>query len=150
MEEINPMQQLINDMNEATRLDRGREYNLGMLIKDLEPYKEEFIDVVYDDGTVPGEFMSWRGLYNCLALDYYGANNHTPAHVLYEMAVRANGHTFEGYKGGDFTMDLDTPIYQANYGDCYSVRDNEWVTVKIVGVRKEADKLVLVTKVEED
>lgn len=149
-EEVNPIQRFIDDLNETTRLEHGREYNLGMLIRDLEPYRDQHIDVVFDDGTVPGEFMSWRGLYNCLALDYYGSNNHTSAHTLYEMAVQANGHTFEGYKGGDFTMDAGTPIYQANYGECYTVRNNEWETVKVIGVRSEGDRLILLTRVEED
>lgn len=94
--------------------------------------------------------MSWRGLYNCLSLDYYGANNHTSAQVLYNMAVEATNKVFTGYKGGEFKMDLNTPIYQANYGECYAVRNDEWTTVKVVGVKDEGDRLILVTRVEED
>lgn len=52
-EEVNPIQRFIDELNETTRLERGQEYNLGMLIKDLEPHKDKHIDVMFDDGMVP-------------------------------------------------------------------------------------------------
>ena len=32
-------------------------------------------------------------------------------------AEKANGSKFEGYKGGDFTMTRDTPVWFSHYAD---------------------------------
>ena len=31
-------------------------------------------------------------------------------------ALLAHGKTFEGYKGGEFTMEGDTPVWYSHYG----------------------------------
>lgn len=35
------IQDLVNGLNEKMKIESGKEYNLGNLIDDLEPYKEE-------------------------------------------------------------------------------------------------------------
>ena len=151
MEEINPVQQLINKMNEQAKLYEGKEYNLGNLIDDLEPYKDQDIPVIFDDGFVPGDFMSWRGRYNCLSLDYHQSDLvYTSSIALYNMAKCALNSPFEGYKGGTFIMDKDTPIYKAYYGECEAIRYGKYGIVKIVGIEKESSKIILKTRLIEE
>ena len=147
----NPVQKYIDYMNEQNRLNEGKEYNIGMLLKDLEPYKNLPIDVKFDDGTSPNQLMSWRGRYNCLALEYYRENDcHMTASVFYNAVKEAIGQTFRGYKGGDFLMDENTPIYKANYGECYARCSEGYGVVKIVGIKKEDDKIIILTRVSEE
>ena len=143
------MQDLINRMNELEKVKSGKEYNLGNLIDDLEEYKNEFLEVKFEDGSIPTEFDSWRGSYCELALGYEEKGTcHSPS--LYRKAYNANNSIFEGYKGGDFTMDRNTPIHQANYGKS-GVEDNngKYYCKKIIGVKKIDNKLIILTRNEE-
>jgi hypothetical protein len=58
---------------------------------------------------------SYRGYYEDLAFE--PALNVTVKQML-AAAEYANGHTYEGYKGGDYVMDRETDCWLANYGDC--------------------------------
>ena len=64
------MQNLINQINNISKINSGKEYNLGNLIEDLEKYKETFKLVEFDNGKIPTDFSSWRGNYCELALEY--------------------------------------------------------------------------------
>lgn len=61
-----------------------------------------------------GSPMSYRGYYDELAFE--PEENVTVSHML-ENALSALGKTFEGYKGGDFTMRENTPCWIAHYGN---------------------------------
>lgn len=143
------LQQLINDINEQNKIESGKEYNLGDFIKDLEKYKNEFLEVEFDNGFIPTEFDSWRGSYCELALGYKkeGIIHNTG---LYRKAFNANNSIFEGYKGGEFLMDLDTPIHQANYGEVGIIEEESYPERKIIGLKKENNKLIIITRVEEE
>jgi hypothetical protein len=131
------MQSIVNMINENAKKESGKEYNLGMLINDLEKYNNEFLEVEFDDGSIPSDFDSWRGSYCELALGYEEkgiCHNHT----LYRKAYNANGSMYEGYKGGEFIMDLDTPMHQANYGeDSVYLENGDCECKKIIGVEKK-------------
>lgn len=60
-----------------------------------------------------GHPHSWRGDYAQLAFE--PEENVTVAYML-EAAKSALGATYEGYKGGDFTMDEYTRIHIEEYG----------------------------------
>ncbi len=87
----------------------------------------ELIDVLSQAGAnntvqfdfsckAPGPVASYRGYYDHLALDPDG-----PSPVRVETMLQnlndAVGSVFEGYKGGDFRMSRDTPIWVAAYGE---------------------------------
>ena len=131
------LQDLIDEMNEKEKIESGKEYNLGMLIKDLEPYKEEFLDVEFEDGTVPTEFDSWRGSYCELMLSYSDKGNISSCD-FYRKAFNTNGSMFTGYKGGDFIMDLATPIHKDFYGGASGD--------KIIGIEERNGKLIILTR----
>lgn len=143
------LQKLINDINENTRLNRGKEYNLGNLIDDLQRYRESVKLIEFDDGSIPSDFMSWRGVYNHLALGYEKEGNEF-AETIWRKAYNANGSIFEGYKGGEFQMDRDTPIYQANYGEASVYTKDGYVEKKIIGIQEKDDKIIIITRIDED
>jgi hypothetical protein len=70
----------------------------------------------FADGGYPGKAGSYRGYYSDLALSKSEAPK-TAAEFLAQCEA-ANGATFRGYKGGDYTMGSDTPLWRAEYGDC--------------------------------
>jgi hypothetical protein len=102
--------------------------------------------VRFDDGTPATQFFSWRGSYDELTLhESYGEWNgggydHAPPVTVAELlkkAREADGGTFEGWKGGDFTMGRHTPVWADAPGD-YNCR-------AIVGVAVEGGEFVLGT-----
>lgn len=142
------MEEWIIQMNEKQKIESGKEYNLGELIKDLEKYKDSTILVEFDNGKIPTQFSSWRGSYCELALEYKDEGI-CFADSLYINAFNANGSIFEGYKGGIFEMDLNTPIHQANYGDVGVKINNEYNEYKIVGIKEENGKVIIITRIED-
>ena len=139
------IQKMIDEMNEKQRIESGKEYNLGMFINDLKKYKDDYKinSVEFEDGTKPVEFDSWRGSYCELSLTFTSDESYRIFPMtMYQKAFNANGSMFFGYKGGEFVMDLDTPIHKANYGECgYE---------KIIGVKKENDKLIICVRNDEE
>lgn len=119
---------------------------LGQLIESIaaippnweKASKGDTKDVRFDFGYFfPTRLSSWRGSYDELAIEYmdgdearelYAARqkNKVKNHKLIKepsvteflaMLNDAVGKEFTGYKGGEFTMGLNTPIWVANSGD---------------------------------
>lgn len=118
---------------------------LGELIKALEGYTRNHEVLLKDIQRreiigVPGKLDSWRGVYAHLALGYgqrkdeYFDPSPTVADLLAD-AKSAVGKTFQGYKGGDFTMDRSTPVWISNVG--------EYQHLGIVGHEIEGPAVVL-------
>ena len=68
---------------------------------------------------------SYRGYYDHLALSYWnediGQDKRAPTvGALVATLETANGKTYEGYKGGNYKMNLETPVWVDNWGDCTS------------------------------
>lgn len=98
---------------------------LGQLIKELQSHDPE-AEVKFDFAEFyPTTFMSWRGDYGELALSYEHGDTirfvmEKPLPTvgdLLKAAHEANGRTFTGYKGGNFTMGPETEIWVAQYGE---------------------------------
>lgn len=89
---------------------------LGELIAALETLPPD-AHIEYDDGSFVGSFDSWRGAYRELTLipEYNYSWTNYVKNVLRE-ARAAVGHTFQGYKGGDFTMSEETAVWADEYG----------------------------------
>lgn len=106
------------------RMKRSDQLTLGIMIQKLEPIVEKQKErkdeatVFYDFGNLfPTEIDSWRGSYAELALNYTESGE-SPMKVsaFLSLLKESVGKTFQGYKGGDFTMSNDTPVWVANYG----------------------------------
>lgn len=110
------MQALVDAMN-ATSLATRANYHLtlGAAIEALEeiaPSTPATLSVV---GT-PGRVRSYRGYYSDLAFEPE-LSPVTVGEVLSDLKA-ALGATFEGYKGGDFVMGANTPLWVAEWGSC--------------------------------
>jgi hypothetical protein len=83
---------------------------LGELIEILEAAPQ---DKIVRFGFAEAD--SYRGYYEELAFE--PAENVLVADMLRE-AKQAMGKTYQGYKGGDYTMTAHTPCWIAKYGHC--------------------------------
>ena len=82
---------------------------LGRLIEALEEFDD---DQLFPFGmTTP---HSYRGHYEELAFVPCGWME---AHEILAAARSAVGATYQGWKGGDFTMTLETPVHLSRIGD---------------------------------
>lgn len=102
--------------------------HLGDLIDTLEWFPSG-MPIQFKGSDGPLCFRSWRGDYSHLTLNF---DSRTPNHTcdvaaLLRAARDADGATFEGYKGGDFTMNLSTPVWADDYGDSYG-----WAVIGVV------------------
>lgn len=84
--------------------------NLGKLIDWLEKQDQELI--VKDGFSSP---HSDRGSYDELA---FTPEPESKISDMLAHAKSADGGTFEGWKGGDFTMSRSTSVYIGRYGEC--------------------------------
>lgn len=89
---------------------------LGAFIKALEACPQD-AGVSFDfGGCYPTEFASYRGSYEQLALGFDDKIVRPTVANLLARAKESLGKTFEGYKGGDYTMLEYTPLWVSNYG----------------------------------
>lgn len=110
---------IMDGMHAAAKVTGAAEtFTLGRLIdalKSLPPDTHVCFDFC---GTTPGKLISWRGVYSQLALPPGDGSGGKPVAELIADCEKAVGGTFEGYKGGDYVMDRETPVYVDRYGEC--------------------------------
>ena len=118
----------------------GAQWNLGQLIDALaawrRPHKQgsdEEPRVVLDFGYfVPTGLSSYRGFYEHLAINYDDPNAYrgdgSPkvvgplvSYFIERLTKAAAGEVFEGYKGGQYRMSRETPLWVASYGEAPGV-----------------------------
>jgi hypothetical protein len=93
--------------------------------------------VVLDTGGHPGDVDSYRGYYERLAI---AQGDPITAAEFVKVLDDADGSTFMGYKGGEYTMHSGTFVHVAEYGDCGRA---------VVGVHVDGDVVVIETEGEE-
>ncbi len=140
------------NLERQEKLKDSAQLTLGELIIKLETIPDKTKSVVYDFGEfVPTEIDSWRGIYAELALDYDKKEPKTIEQIL-NLLKNAVGKTFEGYKGGDFRMGRNTPIWVANYSESsvadYKGKLDTYPSVAVVEV-VDGPMVVLVTDINE-
>ena len=135
-----PVQNLFYSIMKGYELERAKIYSLGAFIIDLQK-EDQDKEIVFDGAPsaypYPGDFDSYRGYYSDLMLSFSDATC-TVGDVLVKCDA-ANGATYQGYKGGDYTMGLATPLFAADYGCCGR---------QIVGL-EGGDKITILTKKED-
>ena len=129
------LQKLMDAMNTVSRNTRSQyQLTLKNLIEALEALPTGAVVVCGDAPEQhPGDGASYRGYYSDLSFEPTGA----PVTVEAFLAECRSclGQTFTGYKGGDFRMDDDTPLWIAEYGSAPGRA--------IMGVRVAGDNAVL-------
>lgn len=108
---MNRMQELIDALSEGWRKERAE---TQMTIEDLLSRLDDMGPDVMLDGL--GHPHSYRGYYSDLALEPL------PGGVtVAKLAIEVNsvlGTELTGYKGGEFLMQKNTPVWVSHYGDC--------------------------------
>ena len=128
------MQKIIDLMGETGRIARSHYHvTLGGLIAELDKLEWDR-PVEFVGGGSPRSPHSYRGYYSDLSFEHGGEIN---AKELLAMCRDALGRSFEGYKGGDFVMKEDTPLWAAPYGCCGPA---------IIAVTVTPEKVLLTTK----
>jgi hypothetical protein len=153
---------LQEELNKAVAAERLIELQklpvitLGELLKKLDSLETEYESydgklepksVRFNFGSlVPTDFASWRGVYAEIALGYgmqgYDGDDKAPTLAEFIEQVRATiGSTYEGWKGGDFTMTEDTPVWIDNPGNytntmLVDIQDDKY-SVTLLGVQQK-------------
>jgi hypothetical protein len=102
--------------------------SLGSLIEALSKIENKEADVQFDFCYLrPTKVGSYRGYYDHLALGWSDESvtdkdgkflRHWPSvQSLIDELKAAIGRTFEGWKGGDYRMTEETPVWVANRGE---------------------------------
>ena len=88
---------------------------IGQVIAWLEPVKPDVSVMLDFGGLVPSGLHSWRGNYADLAIGF-SIDGEVTAGMLLALLRSGIGKVFTGWKGGDYLMDADTPLYIDNEG----------------------------------
>lgn len=108
---MNNLQALMNEMSDQWRRERAEsQMTLGKLIDRLEAMPETLMVYGFK------EPHSYRGYYSHLSFE--PTTEMLPASEAVRVCRSAIGEIFEGYKGGDYTMGRNTPVWIASYGCC--------------------------------
>ncbi|AZA49761.1 hypothetical protein EG346_16940 [Chryseobacterium carnipullorum] len=112
--------------------ENSSQLTLGQFISEIErigivaEHNNEIKDVCFDFGSaIPTTLDSWRGAYEELALGYElsGYDNNSKhfsdckADKFLEQLKSAIGKEYTGWKGGEFIMNEDTPVWVSNSGN---------------------------------
>lgn len=108
-----------------------KQLTLGEFIRRLEQVPADSsikFDFVY---FKPKGIHSYRGDYSQLALGYTNEGDPKVSEIL-ELCRDAVGRKFYGYKGGEYYMDEETPMWVANSDEAgrtaiVNVRNHGWI-----------------------
>ena len=105
---------MFKQLNRVLQMQRAQYHvTLWQLIDALEKLPTGAA-VLTSDGTGVGNPHSYRGFYEDLALE--PVDGPVIAGALCQELKYALGATFTGYKGGEYVMGRDTPLWVAEHG----------------------------------
>lgn len=113
------------------------------IISKLKEYKNSnkliIIEMNGDLVTTFFEADSWRGSYNLPAISYCTSKDGCTVDTAIKNLKEIDGMEVTGYKGGEFTLKKEDPLFIANYGD------TNYCTA-IVDITETSDFIVCLTK----
>lgn len=131
------IQSLFDIISDSGRRTRTQYHlTLGAMIDGLEAMPASAI-VTFSGGGSPCNPSSYRGYYEDLAFNIQ-SEPITVSELLSE-AKSALGETFVGYKGGNFVMERDTPLWASPYGSSSGIA--------ITGMRLDDGRVILEIRV---
>ena len=91
------------------------------IISKLEEFKDSnklvFIEMNSEIFTSDFAADSWRGSYNLPSIEYYSGNGGCSIEYAIENLQEIDGMKVEGYKGGDYILNKEDPLFIANCGE---------------------------------
>ena len=137
------------------RLNEVKDKSKPVIISMTSPiYDEDYVITDYHYTLVISDFIcdSWRGSYNLPAISYdfipftydevgesIKSVRHNSVKDVIKNIEESDGKDVEGYKGGDFTLDMSDVIYIANYGNSNNC-------IAIVGIEEFESFVLCYTK----
>ena len=132
------LQAMVDALGESMRNTRSDYHlTLGAAIRELSMMPKPYMVAFDFNNFSPGEEMSYRGYYSDLAFDPESDEPKTVEAFLHQLKA-ALDREYMGYKGGDFLMGGETPLWVSGYGTTSGRA--------IVGIHQDIEKIVLLTK----
>lgn len=145
------LQEMMDNAVQASRQERFKQTDqltLGELTVLFQNVPGK-LPVVFDDGEMcPTGLGSWRGSYRELAIRYEEVGSRYPmtSSEFLSLLNDATNGTFTGYKGGEYEMGQQTPVWVANYGENYGFDEYEHPEHQgVVGVEGRGDVVAILT-----
>ena len=133
----------IKEDHDQNKIENNLQVTVGILINKLEKVEDKSKNVVFDFGYFrPDELNSYRGYYQDLAISYSDESKSPTVEEFLELLREAIGTDFTGYKGGKFTINEDSMVWVAQWGNN--------TNVALSGVRNGFRVVLETTKVEEE
>ena len=113
------LQKMVDAMSEMGRNTRSDyQLTLGKAIEQLSKFEEkESIRFDYED-KAPGNPHSYRGYYSDLSFEPCQIDESAKVGSFLKDLKDSLNKEFTGWKGGDFFMGENTPLWVATEGDC--------------------------------
>ncbi len=132
---------LMKAVSDARKASAGN-LSIGEMLDKLNKFKDDeqitFTNEKFHDGT----FDSYRGYYEDMYIGWSNSDNgaNTVGSLKDTLITALNQGEMYGYKGGDFSIDRDTLVWMAEYGNTGDM---------IVDVQKIDGHIFVVTKEDE-
>ena len=114
------MRDYMDATSEALLITRGRYHlTMGQLIDELRKCHNQDAKVRFPDGMAPGEARSYRGYYEDLAFEPGDPQRgwNVTVRQLLARCEDLIGSTMTGYKGGEYRILRDTPLWMSHWGE---------------------------------
>ena len=138
------IQAIFDSIADSDRVTRSQYHvTLRQMLSAIGQAEHALVSFQTEDGRQwgAGDAISYRGYYSDLAIEPMAELSSTGDLMMTLMAVQ--GNTLEGYKGGDYLMDDDTPVWLASYGSASGHAVVRW---QIQQTPEGANLLVFYTK----
>jgi len=144
----NPADMIMKMVKQKREIEflKSNQIGLGNLITQTEeivkniPSEENSTWLSFEFGSLGVTCMdSYRGYYDELALGY--GDDGVSIREFLKILKNALGKVYTGYKGGDYEMHKDTPIWAANYG--------RTGYTKVIGIEKENDYTFIIRTIQD-
>ena len=133
--DLQKMMDAMSEMNRNTRSDYH--LTLGKAIEGLSKFEEkESIRFDYED-KAPGNPHSYRGYYSDLSFEPCQIGERANVGSFLEDLKESLNVEFTGWKGGEFYMGENTPLWVATEGECGRA---------IIDILHRDDGLIITTK----
>jgi hypothetical protein len=134
------MQNFVDIIGEASLRQRKKYHLTPKKVKDKLSSVDSNLPVVIDhNGFGPKSIDSYRGYYSDLAID--SSKELCTVEKFLTLLDNIVGKTITGYKGGEFDMCDDTPLWSATFGSCGRIIYDMTITTKEVILKTKEDDI---------